>query len=64
MAESKIGMTEAEYLDTEGTVCPYCKSTEVTYSPFEHEAIQVWQDAECQVCKQTWERVFQLAWYN
>jgi len=58
------GMTEVTYLDSEGTICPYCESTKIHYSGFETEGIQAWQNAECQSCLETFEKVFQLAWYN
>lgn len=47
-----------EYLETDGTVCPFCGSDNITAGCFDGEG--VYQDVECLACGEYWKDIYQL----
>lgn len=51
---------EAEYLRTQGTHCPFCKSHDIAAGKPQLDG-DVWSDVECLTCKREWKDVFTLS---
>jgi len=44
-------MTDAEYVDKSGLVCPYCKSKDVSAGDYDVDSTSVSVDVQCHSCK-------------
>lgn len=47
-----------EYLETDGSICPFCKSDNITTGSFNGEG--VYQDVICLDCGEYWKDIYQL----
>ena len=59
----KPTMTNAEYLDEGGTVCPFCKSHDIQGQEINIDAGSAWQDVNCNQCSQDWQDTYTLTGY-
>jgi len=40
--------------------CPYCKSEQISASPFESDTNVAWQVVDCAVCEREWKWTYKL----
>jgi transposase-like protein len=51
---------EAAYLDSGGTICPHCSSTELSASGSDLHTSIVWQNVTCHSCGASWQDLYKL----
>lgn len=51
---------EAAYLDSGGTICPHCSSTEISGGAIDVDASIAWQNVTCQSCGAHWTDEYKL----
>lgn len=59
-----MALTDQEYTDKGGLVCPYCGSTDIEAERFEGEALEVWSRVECNDCHRKWFDVYTMTRYE
>ncbi len=58
-------LSDADFNDAEGEICPYCHSTEnVEYGGIEVTTQSIEWPASCQTCGKSWITLFELAGYS
>jgi C4-type Zn-finger protein len=48
------------YLQSEGSICPYCSSKNITGHQFGYEGMNIWQSVICEECGKEWTDVYKL----
>jgi formate dehydrogenase maturation protein FdhE len=58
-------LSQIEYLDQSGDICPFCKSPAVTaITDFDTAGDKAWRTIECRDCGKEWDDVFTLTGYD
>lgn len=57
-------MTQAEYLDCNGSVCPCCKSDSINGGAMSFYGEVMTQEVECSACNAEWEDEYKLTGYR
>lgn len=52
--------TNQQYIDNEGTQCPYCNSHDIEGQEVNIDAGSAWQDVSCNACGQEWQDTYTL----
>jgi len=50
-----------KYMESRGSICPFCGSTDISGGSVNIEAAQAWQNVSCNDCGETWRDVYTLA---
>jgi transposase-like protein len=57
-------MTQKEYLKHNGTLCPNCKSDNITAGPLETDGMVGWANAKCDDCEFEWQDLWKLTGWS
>jgi len=58
-------LTEQEYIQELGQVCPICKSSDIrTDGNTDFDADYAWQRVNCKDCNTNWDDVYKLVGYS
>jgi len=49
-----------KYLESGGTKCPFCNSTDITAEPIEADGSGGYSDVKCDECNQEWRDIWSL----
>jgi Zn ribbon nucleic-acid-binding protein len=60
---TKPAMTNDEYIQEGGTVCPFCKSYDIQGQEVNIDAGSAWQDVSCNKCGHEWQDTYTLTGY-
>lgn len=57
-------MTNEEYVLESGTICPHCRSPEVTSGTMQVDGEQAWADIRCGKCGREWRDLYRLTGFE
>jgi Zn ribbon nucleic-acid-binding protein len=57
-------ITEAEYIVNSGSICPACKSHDISLSCFEADGVSAHTEVECFTCGATWYDNYKLVGFT
>ena len=49
-----------KYLDSGGSICPYCESSQIEGGSIEIDGQQAWQKVSCLDCEKDWDDIYNL----
>jgi len=52
--------TIKRYLESDGLLCPFCRSSHIVAGDCEFEVAEVWQDVRCHDCHEVWNEIYTL----
>ena len=64
MTETKTPMTDSEYVENSGMLCPYCGSEDISAGDCGIDGLLVSIDVECHDCEKEWLDIYALAGYQ
>ena len=62
--DMKKPLTQKQYVDKVGGVCPYCQSTDIEGEHFEVDGGSAWQEVHCNDCDAYWTDLYKLVGYE
>ena len=57
-------MTDKEYVDRSGLVCPVCHSDEITTTDSDHDGSIIYVNIRCYGCNAEWTEQYKLSGYG
>ena len=64
MTETKTPMTDSEYVENSGMLCPYCGSEDISAGDCGIDGLLVSIDVECHDCEKEWLDMYDLVGYQ
>ncbi len=64
MANRNQPMTDREYVDAGGQLCPFCGSTDISAGEIEVQGRSAWQQVDCGACEREWTDEFTLTGFE
>lgn len=62
---TKEPMSEYDYVESGGSVCPFCGSSDISAcGPLDADSIVAWQNVTCSDCDRDWNDLYRLVGYE